>query len=209
MSRPTLARTMIPIAACLATLTLPAVPAAAQQGSVPEMSRMQFGVGWVGNAPEAMLGGAAYVLLPRSGGIGLYLDAKFDVSNPSGERGYDASVTSRQIAAQEVGATFVRTEESWSSVNVAVMRPLTPYLIAYAGGGLARATRYDLWNVDIASPFGEGGVAWAEDPDQEETSANLMVGVLMRLTRRASAHFGYETKPSGVTVGVSLRLPPW
>lgn len=209
MMRPTLARAVLPVAACLATLALPAAPAAAQQGSIPALSRTQFGVGWVGNAPEATLGGSAYVLLPRSGGIGLYVDAKFDASNPSGERGYDASVTSSQIAAQVVGATFVKTEDSWSSVNVAVMRPLTPYLIAYAGGGLARATRFDLWDVEPETPFGEGGVVWAEAPDQEETSVNLMVGVLMRLTRRASAHFGYETKPSGLTVGVSLRLPPW
>jgi hypothetical protein len=108
-----------------------------------------------------------------------------------------------------VGSKFLGSESSWKSFNVAVMRSLTPSLVGYAGGGMAKRTLYDLYNIDSQSPVGVSGVVWAENPDAAETRVNLMVGVLMRLTGRVSAHFGYETQPHGVTVGVSLRIPRW
>jgi hypothetical protein len=148
------------------------------------------------------------VLSPRWGGIGVYVDAKFDLSNPTDERGYDPSVTSQQVADM-VGGEYRGTEGSWRSVNVALMRPLTPSLIGYAGGGMAKRTVFDLYNVDPAEPVGLGGLVWAENPDATETRLNLMVGFLMRLTSRVSAHIGYETQPAGATVGVSLRIPRW
>jgi hypothetical protein len=63
--------------------------------------------------------------------------------------------------------------------------------------------------VDANSGLGEGGVVWAEDPGAQETRANLMVGIIMRLTGRVSTHLGLETQPRGLTVGASLRIPRW
>ncbi len=215
MSRPLLAPFSTSVVV-LALAALGAAPASAQfpdqaparpRGPQP-LTTTQYGIGYVANAPDATVGGGAYVLSPRWGGIGVYLDAKFDISNPTDERGYDPSVTSQQVADM-VGGQFRGTEASWRSMNVALMRPLTPSLIAYAGGGMARMTVFDLYNVDPEEPVGLGGLVWAENPDATETRVNLMVGFLMRLTSRVSAHFGYETQPAGATVGASLRIPRW
>jgi len=196
------------LAAGLATLAT-AVAAAGQAPTARPLSRTQFGVGYVANAPDALLGGSFYMLLPRRGGIGLYIDAKFDAADPSGERGYDARYTSRQVAEEVAGATFIKTEGSWKSFNVAVMRPLTPSLVAYAGGGVARGTKYDLYNINREFGIGQGGVAWVESPESAETRANIMAGIMMRVSARLTSQFGYETQPNGVTAGVSLRLPAW
>ena len=185
------------------------------QGTPPSLTKPQFGVGYVANFPDAILGASAYVLVPElgpiSGGIGLYVDAKFDLSDPSDERGFNSDVTTGDILSDpdRVVADFVRDELTWWSVNLAVVRPLTPFLMAYVGGGMARMRVYELYNVSLSDPVGVGGVVWAEDPDKEETRANLMFGVLFRLTSRVSTQFGFETQPQGLTAGASLRLPRW
>jgi hypothetical protein len=68
---------------------------------------------------------------------------------------------------------------------------------------------YDLFAAPSDFPYGLGGVVWAHDAPSDATQANLMVGMLMRMTPHVTGHFGYETRPNGVTVGLSLRLPPW
>lgn len=207
MFRPSFASPLLPLAALLAGLALCPQPASAQGGPAP-LTRTQFGVGYVANAPDAMAGGSAYMILPRVGGIGLYVDAKFDLSSPVHERAWDPDVTSREVA-DRAASDFIQTEESWKSFNVAVLRPLTPGFMVYAGAGVAKVRRFDLYNVDPASDIGVGGVAWAQDPTASETRLNWMVGIMMRLTRWTTAQFGYETRPNGVTAGVSVRLPPW
>lgn len=185
------------------------------QSNPPPISRIQFGLGYVGNAPDAILGGAGYLILPElgpiSGGIGLYVDAKFDLDDPTDERGFNPDVTVEELLndpTREI-TDFLRSETTWWSVNLALIRPLNPFLMAYAGGGIAFADRYALFNVPQNDPVGVGGVVWAEDPSREETRMNLMAGILMRLTASVSTHFGVETQPRGLTVGISLRLPKW
>jgi hypothetical protein len=192
----------------LALLAILAVPAAAQDFTPAPLQRTQYGIGYTGNLPDAQVGGSAYVLLPRWGGVGLYVDAKFGISGPDTERAYDASVTAAEIE-NDLGGTFVKEEGAWWSANVAVMRPLSAYFTLYAGGGVARLTSYRLYNVELSSDVGVGGVVWASDPRGDGYEPNLMFGMITRLTGRVSAHFGYETQPDGVTVGLSLRLPRW
>ena len=92
---------------------------------------------------------------------------------------------------------------------MALVRPLTPSLMGYIGGGLAKVRKYDLYAAPQAFPYGLSGVVWAHDPPSDATRANFMVGMLMRMSTRVTAHFGYEARPNGLTVGLSLRLPPW
>ncbi len=172
------------------------------------MTRTHFGFGFTGNAPDAILGGSAYVVLPRFGGIGLYVDAKFDLENPTDERGYDPDVTVEEVEGVH-GGDYVKSEASWRSFNVAIVRPVSSFLMVYGGGGAAFRTEYGLFNVSQTGGVGVGGLVWAEDPRQEETRVNLMAGLIMRLTSRVSTHFGFETQPRGLTIGASLRLPPW
>lgn len=197
------------LAAGLALGVVLAPGVAAQMLGPQPLSRTQFGFGYVGNAPDAVVGGMAYVLVPKRGGIGVYLDAKFDGSSPRGERGYDANYTSQRLANEVDGAHFVKTEESWRSFNIGIVRPLTPSFMAYVGGGVAKATWFDLYNVPLTTFVGLGGTAWVEDPEASETRANFMFGIMMRVTSRITTQFGYETQPDGLTVGASLRLPAW
>jgi hypothetical protein len=81
--------------------------------------------------------------------------------------------------------------------------------MAYVGGGITRLTRYEIYNVDLNDPAGVGGLVKVENPEREATRPNFMAGVFMRLSSLISTQFGFETQPQGVTVGVSLRLPPW
>jgi hypothetical protein len=193
---------------CCALLAALAAPAAAQGYAPPPLRHPQFGIGYVANLPDVQVGGGAYALLPRWGGIGLYVDAKFGVGGPSGELGYDASVTAADIE-NDLGGSFVKAESTWWSVNAALMRPLSPYFTVYVGGGVAHETSYRLYNVELGSDVGVGGVVWARDPRGDQYRPNLLVGMVTRLTARLSAHFGYETQPDGVTAGLSLRLPRW
>lgn len=167
----------------------------------------QFGLGYVVSAPEEMAGGGAYVILPTMGGIGLYVDAKFDIENPKDRRGYDAGVTAEYVE-NVAGGDYVRKESSWWGVNAAIVRPLSPYLMVYGGGGVAHRTLFRLYDV-VESGVGFGGEVWADDPRGEESRVNLMAGLLLRLSSLVSTHFGLETQPRGMTVGASLRLPAW
>jgi hypothetical protein len=156
-----------------------------------------------------MAGGGVYVLLPKWGGVGLYLDGKLDISSPEDERGYDPDITAAEVENDVAENSFILDEGSWRGFNAALMRPISPFLTVYAGAGVARKTVYSLFNVPNDSNVGVGGVVWAEDPEREETGVNLMGGFMMRMTSRFTAHFGGETKPGGFTAGLSLRLPPW
>lgn len=189
-------------------LALAGQPALGQTGPQP-LDGVQFGVGYVANAPQAMAGVSGYVIVPRWGGIGLYVDAKIDVTGPSKERGYDPQVTVAQIQGGQFGEELIKSEGSWRSANAAVLHPITPFLALYGGGGVAQKRHFRLYQVNRNSGVGVGGVVWAEDPQAEETRVNIMAGMVMRLTARVSSHFGVETQPRGLTVGASLRLPRW
>ena len=179
------------------------------QADPPVITTTQFGIGYVANAPDLLLGGSAYVILPKWGGIGLYVDAKFDSSAPSDERGYDATVTAADVEGEVEGSAFNRAESTWWSANAAVVRPFTRYFAAYIGGGVVTRTVFKLYTVPLDAPVGFGGVVWAEDPRDEETGFNFMIGGITRMTSHVSAQFGYETQPGGVTAGLSLRIPRW
>lgn len=208
MPRRTSLLAAVPIALTLVSTVFGASGASAQLRGPTPLSRTQYGVGYVVDAPESMAGASAYVLWPAWGGIGVYVDAKFDVSLPSDDIGYDATVTS-SVVAQNPEAEFLEAQESWKSFNVALFRPLTPSLIGYVGAGVAMLRTFDVYAGPDDLPYGFNGVALVRNPEADETRANFLAGILMRMTRHVSAQFGYETQPDGVTVGVSLRLPPW
>ena len=197
------------LALVVAALAVAASPAAAQRYAPAPLTEAQFGIGYVANLPDVQVGGAAYVLLPKWGGIGLYVDAKFATGGPSKDAGYDPNVTAEEIE-NEVGGNFIKDESTWWSANAALLRPLSPYFTLYAGGGVAHRTTYRQYDgIDRDLNIGFGGVVWAEDPRDEGYQANFMVGMITRLSSRISAHFGYETQPSGVTAGATLRIPRW
>jgi hypothetical protein len=175
------------------------------EGQVLDTPR--FGIGFVANAPDQMAGVGGYFLLPFWGGIGLYMDGKVDFDDPSDDRAFQEGVTSADLEAEgSLGVHYLSRETSWRSVNVAVVRPLNPFLMVYAGGGYAQGERYKLYE----EVTGEVGRAlWVRDPDEDEDRVNMMFGLILRMLPVISTQVGFETQPRGFTAGVSLRLPPW
>lgn len=191
-------RVLAPVLLCSVPL-----PATAQQGAAMTLPR--FGIGYVGNAPDLLAGGGAYAILPVLGGIGLYVDAKFDTSPGSAEDGFIAGLTAREVD-DEIGDDFRDDDSSWRSFNAAIVRPLTPSFMLYGGLGHARETVYRQY-YDDTGERGLAGYYWVESPEDERSQLNVLLGMFLRMTPRLNAQFGFETMPRGGTVGLSLLLP--
>ncbi len=192
-------------AALFLGLVLAARPLSAQR-IASGLDRPHFGLGYAANAPNLMAGGEAYVVTPYLGGLGLYVDAKFDVEAPSGEPEYISDMTAEDVANQISGAEFIRRESSYKSFNVAVLKAMSPYLILYAGGGVVRRTRYHFYEA-VGTDYGVSGLFWVKAPSEDVTRPNAMLGIFMRMSTFLSAQVGIETEPRGFTVGASFRLP--
>lgn len=164
-----------------------------------------FGFGYVANAPELFAGGAAYLVLPVLGGLGLYVDAKFDTSARSGEDSFEPGLTARQVD-DEIGDEYQDDDASWRTFDAALVRPITPSLMLYAGAGYAEESAYRQYR-DETQTRGIGGLYWVESPDEDRTTVNLLAGMFLRMTHRLNAQFGVESAPRGFTVGMSVVLP--
>lgn len=178
-----------------------AAPAAAQ---LPATTRV--GIGYVANAPALMGGAAGYIVLPAAGGLGIYVDAKFDASNPSRKSNFIEDLTAADVE-NDIGDQFFDSAESWRSFDVAIVRPVRPALMIYAGAGYARRRKYNEY-LDASGSRGTSGNYWVEDTAARSSKANLLGGVFLRLSRYVNAQFGVESAPTGATVGLSLALPP-
>ena len=179
-----------------------ATPASAQQVDAP----VRFGLGYVANAPEMMAGISGTVVFPSFGGIGLYVDAKFNVDSPSREVDFLEGRTALDVENTVPGVSFRDHKDSYQAFNVALVRPVNPSLMIYAGGGVATMTRYRQYK-DPTEELGRAGFFWVEAPDEEATEANLLVGLLMKITPLLHMQTGFETGPKGFTVGATFLIP--
>lgn len=179
-------------------------PVAGQQQSARGTT---YGIGYVANAPDMLAGGAAYVILPVAGGLGLYVDAKFDTSDRADDEAFDPTLTAQEVNDQIPGVEFRADESSWRSFNAALVRPLTEAFIVYAGAGYVRETVYYEY-FDESRERGLAGIFWVEAPDQNATKVNFLAGMMLRMTPWINAQFGIETAPRGATVGISITYPP-
>jgi hypothetical protein len=177
------------------------------QSTPRELSRTQFGIGYVANAPDLLAGGGGYVLFPTWGGIGFYADAKFDTGDRSDDLAFRPDLTPDEVENEIPGSRFIKREGSWQSFNVGLVRPVSPFLLVYGGAGYATASFHRLYEVVGDDDIGQA--IWVAAPDDEESRVNLMLGVFIRLTGRISTQFGFETQPRGLTAGASLRFPRW
>jgi hypothetical protein len=176
-------------------------------GSSQEAPARRFGIGYVANAPDVLGGVGGYVVLPVLGGLGLYVDAKFDLDSPARDDTFISTLTDREAEEQVAGAEFVDDQDSWQSFNVALLRPVTPALMLYAGAGYATRTRYREYR-DPAGELGRLGFFTVEAPADEWITMNPLFGGFLRISQWLDFQFGLETRPRGFTVGGSLRLPP-
>ena len=170
------------------------------------LDRPHLGLGYVANAPNMMAGGGAYAIFDVLGGLGLYIDAKFDVETPEGDPYFESGLSAEEAVNTVPGIEFVERENSFRSLNFALVRPVNPQLLVYLGGGFVEVSQYHLYQGETEE-LGQGGVFWVEDTDWEELRGNFMVGAFFRLSSFLSSQVGFETEPKGFTVGLSLRLP--
>lgn len=189
-----------------------ALPAAAQggppSGSVPDPGFLELprlGVGYVVNAPSMYLGFSGFAVTPVWGGIGLYVDAKFDRDSPMDEQSYIDSLTV-QIVEDEIGDEFVGEEDEWKGFNAALVRPLSPQLMVYLGAGYAERERY--WRYqDPGQGRGTGGFYWVRNLEESGSEINVLGGAFFRITSNIALQFGLESMPRGMTVGGAYSIP--
>lgn len=161
----------------------------------------EIGVGYVANAPSQLFGVGAHFILPALGGIGLYVDAKVSATTSiSSDPGFIADTTASEAVALW-NDRFLRDEQEWYTLNVALMRPVTPELTVYAGAGYSRRTVYAEFQ-DISGERGTVGFYWVEDPPQSGPVVNVLAGGLLRMAEHVYAQLGFETAPKGMSVGV-------
>ncbi len=172
-------------------------------------NRVQAGAGYVGNAPDVLGGGMAYAIFPVLGGLGVYVDAKFDIDSPEDELAFNPALTRGDVLNDPdyQGAQFLSTQTSYRSFNIGIVRPVRPTLFIYAGGGLAQKKVYYTYSVPDRGDIDRALLV--EDPDESADEVNLMAGLILRISSILSSQFGFESAPSGVTIGLSLRLPRW
>jgi hypothetical protein len=165
----------------------------------------RIGIGYVANIPNMFLGGSVTVT-PLVAGFGLYADVKFDVESPADDEDeFIDSLTARDVDENLNDQVFGQ-DGSWTSVNVALVRAISPELAVYAGGGVGWRKEYVQY-FDPDQELGVAGLYWVEDTEISGTYLNAMGGVMLRLTSAVTAQFGAESSPPGFTVGLSLTLP--
>ncbi|HEX6368089.1 MAG TPA: hypothetical protein VF006_04090 [Longimicrobium sp.] len=185
-----------------------AAPAAAQIG-VPASRSMafepRFGIGFAANMPNQFAGVSAHFISDFMGGLGVYVDAKFDVESPEDEEGFEADLTAAQVD-EEFGDQIFHEDGSWRSVNVALMKPIAPQFVIYAGAGYADGKHYRQY-IDAEGELGLEGFYWVRDEENSGSDINILGGAFFQLTRSFAFQVGAESKPGGFTIGVSYLVP--
>jgi hypothetical protein len=193
-----------------ALVFLLATAAGARPAAAQTYGWSTFGVGYVADAPSMMAGVNGYVLFPALHGFGLYVDTKWDVDSPRKDPAFEP-ITAEQVQEQNpFNDTIIAIpngqQNSWRSVNVAVVRPVTPALMLYVGGGYARRERFQQFT-DSRKELGELGVFWAQLATQTETTVNVMFGAFLRMGRHLAFQTGFEHRPGGFSLGATLKFP--
>ena len=182
-------------------------PAVAQSDLAPTEgfgNMPRLGIGYVTNSPEMFSGVGGYVVLDVLGGLGLYVDGKLGLNSPAGEVDYVDSLTVRDVDGAP-GMNLELEESGWWSVNAAVLRPISPELMLYLGGGYAYDTRFRRYR-DASMELGTFGYYWVRDEEASGGRLNVLGGAFFRMSESLALQFGAEMEPPGFTVGLSYSL---
>jgi hypothetical protein len=196
------------LAVAAAALLLTALPATAQIGVPGSRTRAfqpRIGVGYVANIPNQFVGVSAHVLTDMFGGVGLYVDAKFDTEGPEDDEGFIDSLTAAEVD-ENFNDQFFSEDGVWTSFNVALMKSLGPQFVVYAGAGWADAKQYTEY-LDSDRDLGESGFYWVRDEERSGGEVNVMGGAMFQLTSNFAFQVGGESAPRGFTVGATYLIP--
>jgi hypothetical protein len=165
----------------------------------------RIGAGYVTNVPNQFVGVSAHVLTGTAGGLGVYVDVKFDLDSPEDEIGYLPNLTAAEVEDQ-LGHRLIRREGSWTSVNVALMRPLAPQFVLYAGVGYSDGREYRQY-VDEEGQMGQLGHYWVRDVEGSGARLNALGGAMVQFSPALALQLGLESRPGGFTIGASYLIP--
>jgi hypothetical protein len=165
----------------------------------------RMGVGYVANVPNQFVGASGHFVSSFMGGMGLYVDAKFDLDSPEDDEKFIDSLTAADVE-NTLGDQLLRRDGVWTSVNVAVTRAVTPQLVAYAGVGYSDAQEYVEY-LDEQREMGMLGFYTVHDEEASGGQVNFLGGVMFQISRTVALQLGGETAPGGFTVGVSYLVP--
>lgn len=184
----------------------PLLALAAPAGAQEPVLEPHVGAGIVVLAPYQTIGVSAQALSPRMGGIGIYVDARFDRSPPPSRRPeFDRAITA-DVAEYQYGDRLVTEDDSWRSVNVALIRPVVPeLLLLYLGAGYS-SQEHSRQYYDPSGARGVQGMYWVQDPGRSGRRLNLLGGGFFRVNPRLMVQFGVETRPRGMTAGAVYTL---
>jgi hypothetical protein len=165
----------------------------------------RIGIGFVGNFVEQPVGVSVHALTSWLGGIGLYLDGKVSASSPRDRDNFNPDMTAGEVENQ-VGDQFFSDDRVYRSLNSAVLVPITPELMMYAGAGITWRETYVEYH-DPNLERGNGGFYWVADPEADTSGLNVLAGGIFRIGSRVGLHLGIEGAPRGATVGASYAVP--
>ena len=166
-----------------------------------------FGAGYTANAPKLLAGGSAWALFPVMDGLGVYVDFKASTDSPANiDEEFLPDRTAAEMEAEYPEHFFRVSDDSYRSINGAIMKSLTEEFILYLGGGWVERTHYAQF-YDETAEFGRFGFYWVEDPDNSSSGPNFLGGVFLRIGPHLRAQFGGETRPAGFTVGIAVNFP--
>ncbi|HET7275833.1 MAG TPA: hypothetical protein VFI91_11765 [Longimicrobiaceae bacterium] len=164
----------------------------------------RVGAGFVVNAPQMFFGANAFALSSLWGGLGIYVDAKFERESVKDEAGFIMDMTVQE--ADQTGDRFQRDDEVWQSFNLALIRPITPELMLYLGAGMAERESFSQY-YDTTRQRGASGYYWVTDEANSGNKVNVMGGGMFRIGSDVFLQFGLESAAPGATVGALISIP--
>ncbi len=167
------------------------------QESMGLMDGPQWLIGYTAKPTQQLLGAGVAAVLSPSGRWGFLADGRISTDRPESRfRRSDVEAGSQPSGSER---------EAWANVNAAVLRTITPELGLYFGGGVswrtAKYRQYEVWEEEFPVDM-----YWVETGDATQADGNLVAGGLFRMGSRLVLQFGWQTAPSGFTVGGYFRV---
>lgn len=182
---------------------------AAAQVGVPARRALEFqpriGVGFTANLPDQLVGGSVHYMTGLFGGTGLYADFKLDMESPEDEDGFIDNITPEEVEETRNDRLF-DLQASTTTVNLALMKALSPQFTVYGGAGYSDVKEYrQYW--DEEQEIGFAGYYWVKDEEASGPKVNVLGGAFFQLGESFAIQMGAESQPAGFTLGVSYLIP--
>lgn len=161
-----------------------------------------YGIGVVTNLPKEYAGLGVYSI--NDGTVGVFFDIKGDFNSPEDQDNFYSNI-SVNMAEETFGDGIIKKKGSWLSINGGLTLMVTTDGALYGGLGVSYYSEYRQY-YDPTHILGDSGKYWIDNPKGDKTYTNFLCGIILKTSPNMAFQIGYESKPSGVTVGLSFLL---